>query len=173
MSPVRALAGLALAGALLVGIGGLSRVPMSGAQEDEAVLRLSWRTLGLRVEECRRRTEEELAALAEHMRTPEVCVGRGADYELRMTVDGAEVVRDTIAPSGARRDRPVYVFEDLALGPGRYRVDVEFVALVPPGYDVRDAQTRYSWEGEVRLEPREIGLITLGPSGKAFVLKEP
>jgi hypothetical protein len=173
MSRTRVLMGLAGAAAVLVGIGGLSRVPMAGAREDEAVLRLSWRALGLRVEDCRRRTEEELAALAEHMRTPEVCVGRGADYELRVTVDGAEVVRDTIIPSGARHDRPVYVFEDLALGPGRYDVDVEFTALVPPGYDVGEVQTRYSWEGEVRLEPREIGLITLDPSGRVLVGMEP
>lgn len=165
--------GLATAAVLLLGISGLSRVPMSGARETEAVLRLSWRTTGLRVEECRRRTEQELATLAEHMRTPEVCVGRGADYELRVNVDGAVVVRDTIVPSGARHDRPVYVFEDLALGPGRYRVEVEFTALVPPGYEVEDAQIRYSWGGEVRLEPREIGLITLDPSGRALVGMEP
>ena len=169
MSRARLLAGLVLACAVLVGIAGLSRVPMEGADRSEAVLRLSWRTVGLRVEECRLRTEEELAALAEHMRTAEVCVGRGADYELSVSVGGSEIVRDTVTPSGARRDRPVYVFRDLPLAPGEHRVEVEFAALVPSTYDPGDGAIEYAWEGTVVLGPTEIALITLDPSGRTLV----
>lgn len=173
MRPVRMLVGLSIAFAVLVGIAGLSRVPMARAAADEAVLRFSWRAIGVRVEQCRRRTEEELAALAEHMRTPEVCIGRNADYELRVLVDGTEAVRDTVLPAGARRDRPVYVFQDLALAPGRYHVAVDFAALVPAGFDPGDDRIDLSWEGDVTLEPGRISLITLDPSGDGLAPRAP
>lgn len=174
MRHARPLIGLLLGAAALVMISWLSRVPLPGADAGEAILRLSWRTLGVRVEECRPRTEEELAALAEHMRTPEVCVGGGADYELRVSVDGAELVRDTLVPAGARRDRPVYVFRDLALGPGDHRVEVDFRALVPSGYEPEDGTPlEVEWSGEVELDPGEIGLVTLDRSGAALVHREP
>jgi hypothetical protein len=170
---LRLVVGLAVASAALVGVSWLSRVPMAGAQPDEAILRLSWRTLGFRIEQCRSRTDEELAALAPHMRTPEVCTGRGADYELRVTVDGAEMVRDTVIPAGARGDRPVYVFRDLLLGPGQYRVGIDFAALVPPTYESANEAVALAWEGDVQLSPREIGLITLDASGRNLVHRNP
>lgn len=173
MTRSRLVLGMLFAGACLTVIAGLSRVPIGGAEPDEAVLRLSWRTLAVRVEECRRRTEEELAALAEHMRTPEVCTGGGADYELRVEVDQVELVRDTLVPAGARRDRPVFVFRDVDLAPGRYRVDVQFRALVPEGYEPENGgPLEYAWMGDVEVGSREIGLITLDPSGRTLVYRD-
>ena len=159
--------------ALLWGVAGLSRVPISGAGDDEALLRLSWRTIGVRVEECRRRTEEELAALAEHMRTPEVCTGREADYALSVVVDGDSVVQDTLIPAGARRDRPIYVFQDVPLAPGRYHVAVGFDALLPEGYDPEGRPVSFSWEGDIGLTSGRIALVTLDEAGRTLALRAP
>ncbi|HSH75918.1 MAG TPA: hypothetical protein VLA09_09575, partial [Longimicrobiales bacterium] len=93
MTRVARLVAGAVAVSAALAIAWLSRAPTRYAGEDDALLRLSWRLAGVRVEECRRRTEEELAALAPHMRTPEVCTGSIASYELRVALDGTEVVR--------------------------------------------------------------------------------
>jgi len=167
------LLGMALGLAVLAGAAGLSRVPISGASDEEALLRLSWRTIGIRIEECRRRTEEELAALAAHMRTPEVCTGRQAEYALSVVVDGDTVVQDTLIPAGARRDRPIYVFEDVPLVPGQYHVAVDFEALLPEGYDPEGRPVSFSWEGEVALTSGRIALITLDEAGTGLAPRGP
>jgi hypothetical protein len=157
---------------IALAIAGLSRVPASPEDTSEALLRLSWRVLGARVEECRARTAEELAALAPHMRTPQVCTGRGAGYELRVRVDGAEAIRDTIRPAGARGDRPVYVFRDLVVEPGSHEVGVEFTALVPRTYQEGEQEVlEYGWAGDILVAPAEIALITLDESGGTLIYR--
>lgn len=170
MSTRLRLAGLALAAATVLGIAGLSRVPTAQAYSDQAIIRLSWRALGVRLEECRRLTEEELEALAPHMRTPESCTGRNADYELRVTLAGAAVVTDTMRPSGLRTDRPVYVLRDLQVAPGAHDVTVSFSALVPPD---GSPPLPLRYEGELTLAAAEIALITLDAAGTALVRREP
>jgi hypothetical protein len=133
--PRRAL-GLVLAVGFACGVAWLSSAPTTYATAEDATLRLSWRAPGVRLEECRRRTAEELEALAPHMRTPEVCSGRFADYSLHVDLDGASAIRDTVRPGGARGDRPLYVYRDLAVRPGPHAVEVQFTALVPEGAEV-------------------------------------
>jgi len=170
MKPIMALA---IASVAALAIAALSRAPASPLESSQPLVRLSWRVLGVRVEECRPRTEEELAALAAHMRTPQVCTGGVADYVLRVSIDGAETVRDTVRPSGARRDRPTYVFRDLPVEQGRHQVQVAFSALVPTAFEVGEQPLEFSWEGDVFVDIGEIALITLNPSGDALVHRAP
>jgi hypothetical protein len=162
---------LVVAVGLALVVGYLSRIPTSYAGENDALLRLSWRVLGTMVEECRTRTPEELEALAPHMRTPRVCTGLGADYELTVRLDGADVVRDTLRPAGARRDRPVYVFREIEVEPGTHRVVVGFRALVPSGFESTGRTLEYAWEGDVRVAPAEIALLTI--EDDALVTRRP
>ncbi len=178
-----------LAVACALGIAWLSRVQVLRAEPDRALLRLSWRVLGARIEECRPRTAEELEALAPHMRTPETCVGRNADYALHVEIDGAIAVADTLSPAGVRGDRPVYVLEDISVAPGSHDVRVGFAALVPgetPDQEAEeaeepraelegreDARRDLEWSGTVTVGPGEIALITMDPSGSALVLGGP
>lgn len=147
---------------MLLVLAGLSQWPLSGSL-DEAVIRLSWRTAPVRIEECRTLTEEELSRIAPHMRRPEECTGGFADYELRLEVEGAVVQVDTLQPSGLRQDRPVYVFSDHLVAPGTYEVAVTFSALVPA--DMVEGEAPLHWDGMFALEPGEIGLLTLDPTG--------
>jgi hypothetical protein len=163
MTRARSLLAGALALAIALVIAWLSQAPTTYARADDALLRLSWRVDGLRIEECRERTAEELEALAPHMRTPEVCVGGGADYELLVELDGAGVVHDTIRAGGARGDRPIYVYRDLDLSPGRYALRVAFGALLPDGFAVDGARVTHAFDGQVDVAPTEVVLITLDP----------
>lgn len=170
---MRRVGAVSLSAAAALAIAGQSRVPTVHANGDEALLRLSWRLRGARIEQCRPRTSEELQALAPHMRTPEVCVGANASYELAVRLDGREVVRDTVRPSGVRADRPVFVVRDVALRPGVHRVEVALEALVPEGFDAAGAVARLALEEEVRIGPAEIALVTLDPEGARLVVRTP
>ena len=169
MTRARMLLAGALALALALGVAWLSQAPTTYARDDDALLRLSWRVAGLRVEECRPRTVEELEALAPHMRTPEVCVGGGADYELLVELDGAAVVHDTIRAGGARGDRPIYVYRDIDLSPGRYALRVAFGALLPEGFAVDGARLTHAFDGQVDVTPTEVVLIALDPTTAELV----
>jgi hypothetical protein len=142
----------------------LSALPVARGS-DLAVVRASWRTAGIAIEECRSLTEEELAEIPAHMRRPEECVGRVADYELFIAVDGETQLVDTVAPAGLHNDRPIYVFRDLPVSPGQHSVEVRFAALIPEDYDPGDAPVEFRWSGEMSLQPGDVGLVTTDASG--------
>lgn len=169
MTSRQRLGAAVVSAAILLAIGALSEVPTIHAGSDEALLRLSWRLQGVAVEECRPLTAEELERIPAHMRRTEECTREVMDYELRVAgVPPGELV-DTVSPSGARRDRPVYVFRDLEVNPGTYDVEVTFSALVPDDFVPDERPLTYSWGGRIALSPAEVALVTLDDSGEKLV----
>jgi hypothetical protein len=128
-TPPATLVGRAFVTLLLVLIlAGLSRVPLGSDVTDEAALRFSWRLRGEEAATCRLPTEEELADLPVHMRNPEACVGVLPPFELRVDLDDVTWVSRQVLPSGARGDRPLFVYEELRVPPGQHRLSVRFGA---------------------------------------------
>ena len=163
---------VAVTALLVVGIGALSRLTATVTDTDDGLFRMSWRLQGIRIEECRTLSAEEIAALPAHMRRAEDCTGRFADYELEVRIDGAMALTDTIAPAGARRDRPLYVLRDLPLDAGSHEIEVSFDALVPDGTDPGALPLGYRWEGRVDLGEREIVLVTLSADASTLIRPE-
>jgi hypothetical protein len=136
------LGGLAAA-ALLAGIALLSRLPM-GRTTGDSELRLALRTAAARIEICRDRTKEELAALPAHERAPRICDETPVDYRLTVTIDGEPRLERSIHHRGVRRSRPLAVDEVLRVTPGARRVEVRFE---PELAELREAREE-SGEGE-------------------------
>jgi hypothetical protein len=132
-----------------------SALPWTVEPEDTALVRLSWRAVGQRVDECRKPTAEELAALPPHMRQQEICEARLTPFLLAVSIDGASAFEGRILPSGARQDRPTYVLQEFPVAPGEHRVEVSFVQDLP-----RDAATPEHLAETVTLAPREVLLVT-------------
>lgn len=114
-------ASLVLAGVSALGLRQLSLLPV-GARVDDAAIRLSWSARPERVERCRMRTPEELAALPEHMRLSVECTGGFARYHLVLDVSETRLVDDTVRGGGLRHDRPIHLVRDLRVAAGRQRV---------------------------------------------------
>ncbi len=131
-------------------LSGLSYTPR---QPEDALLRLSWRSPGRRVEECRRPTPEELERLPVHMRRDEICEGRIVPYRLRVTLDGRLEVDAEVHAAGAREDRPVYVFRELWMPPGRHALRISF-------RPVTGDEGGLSLDADVPLEPGTVRLVT-------------
>lgn len=129
--------GVAVAALVTLGIGAASQAPWTATSPDEALLRLSWRAQSETREECRPLTEEEKADLPLHMQVPEVCESQAIPYLLRVSIDGSVLLADTVHGAGAREDRPVYVFREIGLVPGRHALAVEFV---PIGHGLEDLE---------------------------------
>lgn len=173
MSSLRVALGAATALALTLLTAWGSRVPVTFAQDDEALLRLSWRMEGITTEACRTLSDEELARLPVHMRNPRACIGVIAAYELRVRAGDALLVQDTVRPPGARGDRPLNVLQEFPLAPGEHAVSVEFRALLPEGAEApEDGIAELAWEGRLHLEPLDVALVTLDLSGTRLELRE-
>lgn len=177
----RSLAG-AIGVAILLAIGALSRVPYDAEGAEDALLRLSWRIRGERVEECRPLTEAEQAVLPPHMRRDEVCEGRVAPYHLLVRIGGRVIEERTVAAAGAREDRPLYVFREVRLPPGTYPIEVSFTRLQTGG--VRTESERpdrartdpaaphdLRLRGELALAPGRVVLVTYDPDTRELVLR--
>lgn len=174
-APVRALLAGALALGALGALGALSRWPLTFDASGAALLRLSWRVRSVRVRECHRLSPAELAALPAHMRVPEVCEGRLAPYRLRLVVNGRTADSSLVSGSGARQDRPLYVYRDLSLTPGRYDVRVEFQRQGGEEEDAQEnaaaAPRRLTLQAHVALAPGGIALVTYDGERRALVLR--
>lgn len=168
MTARRAVAVL-VAVASTAGVAWLSRLPSEFGGAADATIRLSWRAAGVPVEDCRTRTDEELAALPAHMRSPQECTRALAPFELAVSLGGQPVVRDTVFPKGARGDRPVYVFRDLPAKAGRTPLSIRFEALAGEDAQPGDAPIRYAWDGVVEVASGHVALVTLDGEGKLVV----
>lgn len=176
---VRVALGVVLALGVMALVGVLTRFEHTPADAEAAVLRLAWRARVPLVEECRRLSEEEQAALPVHMRRDVVCEGRVASYRMVVSVDDTVVHRGTISGAGARGDRPIYVFETLPLAPGRREIVVEFsrvgeaadstVQSSRAGAETIPARLSLSRVVEVAL--RDVVLVSYDPVERDLVLR--
>lgn len=146
---------------LLSAIGWLARAPYRPDGSEHAILRLSWRTRGVRQESCRRRTPKELSALPVHMRTPTVCEGKTIPYHLVLRVGDRAPLTRRILPAGAKSDRPLYVFHEEGLAPGSYTIYVEFGSHT-------DA---VALDTVIHVHRGDIALITLDPATGELVYR--
>ena len=182
--------GTALAAAALAALAWLSNAPLTARASPDAVLRLAWSARPERVEHCREQSQEELAKLPQHMRQPRICEGATAEY--RLVVRDARGVRvdRTVRGGGLRRDRRLYVFEELPLPAGPSRIDVRFErADLAAGSTVSPATGRsgaaalpdastgaippeLGLTADVVAGPREVVLVTYDSERRALVMAQ-
>ncbi len=98
--------------------------------------------------------------MPEHMRRAEICEGRLAPYALHVELDDSTAVSDTIRASGARQDRPIYVFRELRIRPGAHELHVRFTRAVPAN----------GGQPDTRAVPRQMELETLLSAGSGEVV---
>jgi hypothetical protein len=153
--------------ALLVAIGAVWAVESLGRAEvgedpRMGAIRVALRSAQARVETCRDRSEEELARLPAHMRTPRACEEVAVDYRLSLEVDGRQEFTGVLSHSGLRRTRPLVFDRLLLLPPGERRMRVELVPATPFAGDEAAALPRVQWTGAVTVEPGRIALLEVG-----------
>jgi hypothetical protein len=157
----RVLLGTGIGVLLLGATAGLSRVPWAAERSDQAVLRLAWRFRSELVSACRPIPPEEQARQPVHMRRTEECTRALVPYRLVVAVDGVPRLQDSIHAGGARADRPLSLFRELRLPPGRHRVQVRFA---PYG-----AGAGIGLDTGLALAPRRVAVVTMGEHGRLVV----
>ena len=170
-------AGIVCGAAALIALVSASRAPVTVHDADDAVLRLAWSARPERIENCRPRSAEELAALPPHMRQPLVCEGVAAQYRLTVRRAGAIVADQVVRGGGLRHDRRLYVFREIALPPGEIALEIRFDRLDPessnrstePAPSTSAVPPHLSLEQRLRVGPREVVLITYDSERRTLV----
>ena len=91
---------------------------------DSALIRLSFAHGSDRTAECRRRTPEELAALPPNMRQPLLCPRARGEVYVELDLDGRNVYRASLRPSGIAGDGPARVYERFVVPAGSHSIAV-------------------------------------------------
>lgn len=168
MSGLARVVGALLSVGATAGLVALSGVTLVVDDSDGGVVRLSWRAVGERIEECRVPSEQELAALPPHMRRKEICEGHLAPFALEVRLDGEPVVNREVRPAGAREDRPTYVFDEIPVAPGSY--DLEVVFAVAEG-DPASLAAPLRLRSRVEVAARGVVLVTRDDASGELVLR--
>ena len=169
MTPGRLLLCVGVTVILTGALGALSRLPVDGVHADRGALRFSWRLRAEEAGECRRPTAEELQDLPAHMRNPDACAGQAPAYRLRVEVDGEEQFEDRVEASGVRGDRPLFVYRELLLAPGRHEVRVRFA----PETGDTTAARRFHLDTLLSIEAGDVRLVTRNEDTGALEVVRP
>lgn len=170
VSMQRRVARVVVSVVLLLGLAGLSQVPLS-LRADVSLVRLSFRLPGQALKTCVTLSDDELAKLPIQARMKERCTSEAVSYALTMTVDGKTIAQKTIAPEGLRGDRPLYVEEDVQVPPGQHAVTVRFEPVLSDavrGSEQAFTLVRLNFQDTVQVEQGRIVLLQYDPVGKVL-----
>ena len=178
MSAVRPAVAVAITLLLMAALVWSSTVPLTVARHGRSLVRLAWSARPERIEKCRPRTEAELAQLPQHMRQPLVCEGYTAEYDLRLRTNGRVVLERRVHGAGLRRDRRLYVLEEIEIEPGPSTVEVSFDRVgasdstTPPTLQGSDnAPPHLTFAERFDIAAGEVVLITYSPAQGALIAR--
>lgn len=165
MNTMRFAAQLLLYVPLMVLVGYFSTSPRYHVTEaDEALVRVSFSHAAQRLQECRQRSDEELAKLPPNMRLREDCPRERAPTHFRLEVDGQVLVDRVITPSGLSKDGPATLYSRMRVPAGRH-------SLVARLNDTPGAGFNHSAEATVDLKPGDAVVIDFQASKGGFIFQ--
>jgi hypothetical protein len=129
---------------------------------EKALIKLSFSHAGEHKGECRRRTPEELAALAPNMRRPFDCPRERVPLMVELVMDGELIYRGVLPPAGLAGDGASTVYQRFPVAPGRHRLIAR----------LRDSRREQGFDHEhkqiVELRPRQNFVIDFRPQTGGF-----
>lgn len=131
----------------------------------KALIKLSVTHTSQRAAECRKRTAEELAALAPNMRRPNKCERGRLPILVELTVNGEVVMSKAAAATGLYGDGPATVYERFPVDAGSYAVEAKLRdSSRGEGFD-------YVRTAHVDLEAGRILLIDFQKEEGGFIIR--
>lgn len=165
VSPLRLMAQLVLYVPLMALIGYFSTSPaLEVLPEGEALIRLSIRVAGQRLQECRQRSAEELARLAPNMRSLTDCPRERSPVTVELEMDGRPLYHVVALPQGFRKDLPSTLYRRLPVAAGTHH----FVARLK---DRTPGDFNYVQEKSLDLRPGASLVIDFDAARGGFIFR--
>ena len=125
--------------------------------EDQGLLRMSFKHPGQVLADCRRRTPEELAKVPANMRQEMDCARARSGVRVRLTLDGDVVLDRAYPPAGLSRDGAASGYWRLPIRAGEHRFRVQF------SEDEREADFAFEREQRIAVRPGQVVLVDFAP----------
>lgn len=130
---------------------------------DQAMIKLSFAHGGSHKQACRRRTAEEIAALPPNMRKVFDCPRERVAVLVELRLDGDELYRAELQPTGLAGDGPSRVYARFAVVPGRHVLEARLRDTPrSEGFD-------YVRKEVIELAPLQNFVVDFRPGGDGFV----
>jgi hypothetical protein len=123
-----------------------------------AILGVAVRTMAGTVQDCRTLSDEELAALPQHMRRKEICETHAVPYRLEVRLDGEKRLDRVYTAAGIHGDRPITVDERIGVAAGLHDLSIRLAPAEPTG---TASLPVFTFERSVELEEGRIRVAWL------------
>lgn len=133
--------------------------------DDQGLLRLSFRHPGQLVADCRVRTPEELAKLPPQLRAAQDCPRERSPVRMRVELNGKLLYDESFAPAGLRRDGASSGYRRLPIQAGEHRLKVQV------NDNVRVEGFTHALEKTMSVEPGQVVLIDFLPDQGGVLIK--
>jgi len=135
------------------------------APPDMAQIKLSFTHGSARVEDCRRLTPQEIAALPPRERRPNTCSRERVPVYVEFAIDGALAHSETLEPSGVSRDGPARIYRKFLVPAGTHTLKARMRdSKRETGFD-------YEMERQVMLTPGRSLAIDFRAESNGFILR--
>lgn len=132
---------------------------------EQAVIKISVARVGKPVGECRKLSDEELARLPPNMRRAEACPRERSPLDMRVVLDGQQVLQRVAQPTGLSKDGAASIYERLVVPAGVHEMEVSL------SDDVRPGAVPYERQARVTLVPGQVLVIDFDASQGGIVLQ--
>jgi hypothetical protein len=133
-----------------------------GTAPGQALLRLSWRINGIEIRVPRAQDPN----LPAHMRLPE---GQSYDsqvrpYRCKVSMDGSSMMDQRFVSPGFHQDRPISVFQEFEIKPGKHSLEVQFSAEAVEGAPPPEPSAPY--RATIDFRAGQVNLLTFDSTGQ-------
>lgn len=131
----------------------------------QALIKLSFSHPGQPLAPCRERSAAELARLAPNMRIARDCARERAPVAVEFELDGQVHYRESLLPTGLKRDGASTLYRRLSVPAGTHRIGVRLKDHPElPGYN-------YIRQAEVTLAPGQVFVIDFNARQSGFIFR--
>ena len=166
-APLRVAGFAALLTGVSLGLALLSAYPWTASAPDRAVVRIAFRHVAPFEEAAGRElSREELEKLPRHMRpqgAERSRTGRRRETHVRVALGERTLLAQTYRPSGFRHDGPTFGYEEVAVRPGRHRLEARLADAGRNDQEEEEAESgrsrRWRVARDLEIRPGQAVLI--------------
>ena len=168
-TPLQLLGQAVTFGFFAAAIGYFSTSPAYVAHPPQkALLKLTFNHAGKHVEECRKRTREELLALPANMRKPMECKRERWPVIVDLALDGKNIYRGVATPAGVSKDGHSSFYATFPVSSGKHTITI---GMWDSRGEAGGGDYDYVMEQVVDLTPQEILVIGFNNETGRLTLK--
>ena len=130
---------------------------------DQAIIKLSFRHSGKLLSKCRQRSEEELAALPPNMRIAEVCPRERSPILVELLLNNKIYYRDLLQPAGIHKDGMASLYKSFVVPSDEMKVEIRMKDHI----EAKEFNSQL--EQPVTLKPNNILVIDFKSTDNEFI----